>query len=231
MSQHRGRGPAIGVTGRARAAAAADAVTASAPGAVMLTASLRRVWSGGGIVLGMHITSRLLAAALILATACSRPAVTAPSTVATVPAQRAHMIAWLQEYNDAGQFPLDAQGWPLSVFRDERGVRCPMAELIYRSGRGDLVDAVATTDNALRLADVHDGPLAVWMADSGLTRDEIVMIQGAANIPLPRAIEVPNVQQLAAARGRVQGRLDTATVVLRDHTREAIKVRTVVADR
>ena len=84
------------------------------------------------------------------------------------------MIAWLHEYAAAGVFPRDDAGRPLSVFRDTHGVRCPMAELIFRSGHADLVDQVATTHNNLRLADVHSGPLYAWILASGLTQEEVV---------------------------------------------------------
>ena len=139
-------------------------------------------------------------------------------------AKRAEMLGYLAEYTERGVFPTDEHGLPLSVFEDSHGVRCPMAELIYRSGHADLVEAVVATNNTLRLVDVHDGPLAAWMADSGLTRDEIAMIQGAANIPMRFVVGEPDALLRAEAHGRVQGRIDTATVALRDHTRESLAV-------
>lgn len=144
--------------------------------------------------------------------------------------RRQQMLAWLEEYEEAGVYPTDEQGWPQSVFRDANGVRCPMAELIYRSGRADLVDWVATHDNHLRLADVHDGPLADWMATSGLTRDEIVMVQGAMDIDYP-SINVENLQFVnaptpnvvtAEAHGRVRGRIEGALTALKPVDQRAV---------
>ena len=97
---------------------------------------------------------------------------------AQLAARRAAAIADLHAYRVAEAYPAQPDGLPLSVFRDEQGRRCAMAELIFRSGGAELVDAVATLDNSLRLANVTDGPLMTWMLTSGLTRDEIIAIQG-----------------------------------------------------
>jgi hypothetical protein len=145
--------------------------------------------------------------------------------------RREQMLAYLHDYQVAGEFPTDAAGMPLSVFRDDNGIRCPMAELIYRSGRGDLVDAVVAEKNDISLADVHTGPLADWMATSGLTRDEIIMIQGA-----PRPWEYSNFQfelapqetngnnvRVAVARERVRGRIEMAEDALRKDTAAAVR--------
>ena len=86
----------------------------------------------------------LLVISILLAACHASTGSVSPSTP-ELAQRRAQMIAWLHDYAQAGQFPQDADGNPLSVFRDARGVRCPMAELIYRSGHGDLVDQVART--------------------------------------------------------------------------------------
>ena len=108
---------------------------------------------------------------IVILAACSRhPAPAAPSS--ELAQHRAQMLGWLTEYTEAGVFPTDEAGLPVSVFKDSHGVRCPMAELIFRSGHADLVDAIAAEDNHARLADVHDGPVHDWMLGSGLTHDE-----------------------------------------------------------
>jgi hypothetical protein len=160
----------------------------------------------------------------------------APANVAELAAGRARMIQWLHAYAQAGRYPADASGMPLSVFRDARGVRCPMAELIHRSGRDDLVDAVARQANGLRLADVHDGPLYDWMMHSGLTRDEIAMVQGAMRVDvqlLPQEYGNGDLRiaaadrrslRIATANGVVRGHLETAEVALRDGTAHSLTV-------
>jgi hypothetical protein len=160
---------------------------------------------------------------LVLAACHSTPPPHSAVTSDLAP-RRAQMIAWLHEYSEAGVFPQDAQGYPLSVFRDARGVRCPMAELIFRSGHGELVDAVARTHNDLRLADVHDGPLYAWIVESGLSQDEVTMIQGALTVEEMRRIDEHSQYQAVNADavkranewGQVKGHLTTAEVALRN---------------
>jgi hypothetical protein len=181
----------------------------------------------------------LLLVSIVLAACHSTTAPASPSTP-DLAARRAQMLAWLHEYTRAGQFPQDAAGHPLSVFRDARGVRCPMAELIYRSGHGDLVDTVARTHNDLRLADVHDGPLYAWIVESGLTQEEIAMIQGAMTVEemqwreqggrLDLAAAVPlngtawaEAVRLAGEWGQVKGHLATAEVALRNETAASLQ--------
>lgn len=145
-------------------------------------------------------------------------------------ARRAQIIEWLGEYAEAGVYPTDDSGWPLSVFRDTHGVRCPMAEVIYRSGHGDLVDAVVRENNAARLADVHDGPLYDWMLGSGLTGEEIAMVQGVMEIGMQWQLEQPDrpepSETTILARARIRGRLETAVRALRDATPHSLEVAT-----
>lgn len=142
--------------------------------------------------------------------------------VAELAAHRAEMIEWLRDYYEAGQYPTDAAGMPLSVFKDDKGVRCPMAELIYRSGHADLVDAVAKENNQVRLADVKEGPLHDWMLASGLTGDEIAMVQGAMEVDYSWMNQES--QETILARGVVRGRLETAVRALSDGTAHSLEV-------
>lgn len=153
------------------------------------------------------------------------PPHTAPTvqTTAELAARRVQMIAWLHDYMEAGQYPTDDAGLPRSVFVDAKGIRCPMAELIWRSGHQDLVDAVAREHNEVRLADVHEGPLVAWMEGSGLTMDEINLIQGAADIDMVWLQEAPN-QETILAKGEVRGRLESAEQALRAGTKHSLEV-------
>lgn len=150
------------------------------------------------------------------------PAVTGalPSTdvVIELAAQRAKLLGWLHDYREAGVFP-SVLGMPASVFVDPSGVRCPMAELLHKSGRDDLIDAVAREANTVRLADIHAGPLHAWMLGSGLTQEEIALVQGAMNISFDWMPAQPEegAQQLAA-RAAVRAKLEIAELALRDNT-------------
>jgi len=139
----------------------------------------------------------------------------APTTAAAeLAGRRAQIISWLHDYRVAGVYPTDAAGQPLSVFVDARGVRCPMAELIHKSGRDDLVAAVQREHNAVRLADVHDGPLHDWMLASGLTQEEIALVQGAMNIDFNLERRGEPSFQLAVETAEVRGKLEMAEAAL-----------------
>jgi hypothetical protein len=161
-------------------------------------------------------------------TACTTGRVTPPaapsSVVIDLAARRAQMLEWLREYREAGAYPTDAAGNPLSVFVDAKGVRCPMAELIHKSGRDDLVDAVHREGNAVRLADVHDGPLYDWMLSSGLTEEEIALVQGAVDIRVQMQFEEQREIQLASMIGEVRGKLESAEAALRQATAHGLEV-------
>jgi hypothetical protein len=161
---------------------------------------------------------------LVFVMACVSTKAPVSPSAPDLAARRAQMIAWLHDYAAAGVFPRDDAGRPLSVFRDAHGVRCPMAELIYRSGHADLVDQVATTHNNLRLADVHDGPLHAWILASGLTQEEVVMIQGAMTVGEMREMREANQMMLARAWGEVAGSLKTAELALRAASPYAIQL-------
>jgi hypothetical protein len=133
-------------------------------------------------------------------------------------AAREEQIARLAEYRRAGMYPVDEQGMPISVFRDADGRPCPMAYLIEQSGRRDLVDQVVREDNTLRLRDVNDGPLLAWMETSGLTRDEIDLVQGVMEWDLSQMIIEENKDGTVTvhqARRSVDANLDRVLTQLR----------------
>lgn len=138
--------------------------------------------------------------------------------------RRATVIGWLHDYREAGVFPHDANGMPASVFVDAAGVRCPMAELLHKAGRDDLVEAVAKEANAVRLADVHAGPLHAWMLASGLTQAEIAMVQGAMNISMDWMPIQETGSSILAGNAAVRAKLEIAEIALRDNTATSLAI-------
>jgi hypothetical protein len=61
--------------------------------------------------------------------------------------------------------------------------------MIDRDGQHDLVMKTAATSNQIRLLDVTDGPLLDWILTSGLTLEEIDLIQAPMPMPPPKAPE------------------------------------------
>ena len=96
-------------------------------------------------------------------------------------ANRAKLIAWLRDYREAGEFPLnDKFAGAVPFFRDSKGTLCAMAYLIDRSGRGDIVNAVASTRNNAYIRElVDDRNLVRWLDTWGLTAAEAARIQPA----------------------------------------------------
>lgn len=169
---------------------------------------------------------RMLCFVFLVGCAAATPAPqSASSPVASLAGRRAQLIGWLHDYRMAGVFPKAANGRMLSVFVDDNGVRCPMAELVHASGRDDLVDAVHRENNTVRLASVHSGPLFDWMLASGLTQEEIAMVQGAMNIYEGNNFVVSfGERQVAIDQAAVQGQLQMAETALRQATATSLAI-------
>jgi hypothetical protein len=112
-----------------------------------------------------------------------------PTALPLTPAQRtgrATLIGWLREYREAGSFPRNDR-FPeraMPFFRDSRGMLCAMAYLIDRSGRGDLVDRVASTRNNAFIPELAGDPeLRAWLDSVGLSVAEAARIQPSYDPP------------------------------------------------
>lgn len=89
-------------------------------------------------------------------------------------------LAALEAYVARGVFPKnrDFPNRRAPYFVDGAGTRCAMAYLIEESGRGDLVERVARTDNNAYVYELAgDEELLGWLDENGLTVDEAAMIQ------------------------------------------------------
>jgi hypothetical protein len=72
----------------------------------------------------------------------------------------------------------------INIWIDGQGRRCAAAQMIWASGAKALVEQQAADDNFIRLANVTEGPLMDWILTSGLTHDEVVLIQRPFARPL-----------------------------------------------
>ena len=110
---------------------------------------------------------------------------------------RATLVGWLRDYRAAGVFPQNDR-FPdkaMPFFRDSRGVLCAMAYLIDRSGRGDLVERVASTRNNAFIPDLANDPdVRSWLDSAGLSVEEAARIQPTYG-PVP---EVPEDEAVSA---------------------------------
>ena len=124
-------------------------------------------------------------------------------------------LAELQAYRDRGLFPHNhdfGEAWT-PYFVDHRGVHCAVAHLLAASGRSDIVERVARTNNNVWVADLAgDREFTAWLDASGLTLAE------AARIQVPY-IETPEEGGGSASSNRVNtavavvaGSLGAATI-------------------
>lgn len=92
--------------------------------------------------------------------------------------RRATNLARFEAYVARGSYPVNSyEPGPLNVFIDDEGRICAAATIMTDDGLGELVRALASSNNFLRLGTVTDGPVMEWILRSGFTQEEIAMIQ------------------------------------------------------
>jgi hypothetical protein len=138
-------------------------------------------------------------------------------------AQRKLELQRLDEYGKAGQFAMadsrvDGRGLRF-VWRDGSGRLCAMAHLVAKSGREDLVEKVASTDNSLQLANVKDGELYEWMLRSGLTQEEIQLVQFPGF-----SLQQRDLQTMAIEIQRKKEHFANVVVILRETSDKSVEV-------
>ncbi|HKP15946.1 MAG TPA: hypothetical protein VJT85_07775 [Gemmatimonadaceae bacterium] len=118
-----------------------------------------------------HFDSVLTELAASAADSLSRPA----------RARRSALIETLRAYRDRGDFPhnYDFAGQAIPYFVDRRtGALCAVAHLLASTGRRDIVDRVAISDNNVWVAQLAgDTAFTRWLVHQGLTLAEAARIQ------------------------------------------------------
>ncbi len=100
------------------------------------------------------------------------------SESATLRASRRRNLEFLADYSAAGRFPQNEQ-FPLRtpLFKDEGGRLCAVGYLLHCSGADELIATVERSDNRIRIRDIDHPDFLGWAAASGLTIDELALIQ------------------------------------------------------
>jgi hypothetical protein len=131
--------------------------------------------------------------------------------------QRTTNLARFHKYRKAGIYPHNTyQAGMVNVWKDNDGHLCAVATLIEKAGRDDLVEATAKESNFVRIADLTSGPVMDWVLTSGLTQEEIVMIQQ----PTEEQVEAEEWERkmekrkLARAQRREDNRLESNYVTV-----------------
>jgi hypothetical protein len=65
----------------------------------------------------------------------------------------------------------------VNVWTDADGHLCAVATLMKAEGLDSLVQQIGLEQNFMRIAEVDSGPVIDWVLASGLTQEELVMIQ------------------------------------------------------
>lgn len=107
--------------------------------------------------------------------------------------KRMTMLQLLDDYRLAGRFPInDARRERIPVFIDPNFTHCAVAYLMQQTGFEDLAFRIAQDDNFAWVKDIHTEGVLQWQQSSGLTLDELKLIQGAYDFYEPRGFELPN---------------------------------------
>lgn len=102
---------------------------------------------------------------------------------------RRQMIHLLENYRNAGNFPKNYYREARTpVFIDEHGTHCAVSYLLQQTGHENVAKQIAATNNYAWVKDIHDPALVAWQAESGLTLDELKLIQGAYDSYLDNAL-------------------------------------------
>ncbi|MFM9986700.1 MAG: toxin-antitoxin system YwqK family antitoxin [Flavobacteriales bacterium] len=103
------------------------------------------------------------------------------------------LIAVLQSYCKAGQFPLnDYVNYRVPVFIDRYNTYCAVGYLMRASGFNELAVAISRDNNLAWVKDIRVDGVEAWQQLSGFTMDELKLIQGAYDYYHPDAFLLPN---------------------------------------
>ncbi|MCD6069117.1 MAG: hypothetical protein K0S33_3943 [Bacteroidetes bacterium] len=106
---------------------------------------------------------------------------------------RLHFIEVLSAYREAGKFPQNYfRAERIPVFIDENGTHCAVGYLMQQSGQEAMAQRISKNYQYAWLKDIQDENLSEWQQASGLSLEELKLIQGAYDSYMPRALFHPN---------------------------------------
>jgi hypothetical protein len=106
---------------------------------------------------------------------------------------RRHMISLLNGYRVAGKFPVNYYRTErIPVFIDGHGTHCAVGYLMMMTGQEEMAQRISRTNNYAWVKDIHDPGVAAWQQASGLSVEELKLIQGAYDIYRPDALYAPD---------------------------------------
>lgn len=107
---------------------------------------------------------------------------------------RKEHIQVLDKYQKRGRFPVNFyREERIPVFIDQFNTHCAVGYLLKESNREELAQSIAQANNYAWVRELADNKeLIAWQQESGLSIEELKLIQGAYDFYMPRALELPN---------------------------------------
>lgn len=108
---------------------------------------------------------------------------------ASLRASRLKNLDVLHQYLTVGSFPLNTMHQNRQpYFIDEYNTFCAVGYLLKESGYENVARDIQRTQNFSYLADIHHEKLMGWVQQSGLTFDELALIQPGYDMDVPAAV-------------------------------------------
>lgn len=106
---------------------------------------------------------------------------------------RLHLIRLLDGYRQAGIFPINYfREERVPVFIDPNNIHCAVGYLLQQTGHEDIALRISAKNNYVWIKDIDDEALIQWQRRSGLSLDELKLIQPAYEMPFrPRREQIP----------------------------------------
>ena len=106
---------------------------------------------------------------------------------------RKQLIALLDGYCMAGRFPINYyRNERIPVFIDQNNTHCAVGYLLQQTGYEGLAISIAAKNNYAWVKEITDTTLITWQQSSGLSLEELKLIQGAYDFYMPNAFVLPN---------------------------------------
>jgi hypothetical protein len=106
---------------------------------------------------------------------------------------RLHLIELLNQYRQTKRFPKNTYlPKRVPVFIDQHQTHCAVAFLMQQSGYEKLALQIAADNNFAWVKDITTKGVLEWQLQSGLTLEELKLIQGAYDYYMPRAFFHPD---------------------------------------
>jgi hypothetical protein len=122
---------------------------------------------------------------------------------------RMHLLQLLDGYRLAGNFPVNYyHDKRTPVFIDPANTHCAVGYLLQQTGHEDVALRVAATDNYAWVKDIQDTGLLEWQRSSGLSLEELKLVQGAYDFYIPNAFTLPDKYKIPQKPARITAYFD-----------------------